>query len=131
MTADEFRFGIIHRAGCNGEQLARAMPFRTMAGQGPIVEEANGNGGERFRCLVCGAVEGGTAPLVDAPPDRGIALEEIVARCVVAFEDDRRPRMADVATELGTSVSTIKRVLAGPPPVSWNGVLRLARARLS
>lgn len=123
------RLGIVHRAGCMAPTTISAMPLATMMGRNPyIVAVADGTGGERFACRLCGRVQG-QRPEDDpapAPPSRGAdeaappggpmtdRAREDLARlpAVLAELKGHRLTKTSVATRLGVDPNTLRAWIA-------------------
>lgn len=53
---------ITHQAGCPAPGIVAQLPMATMLGQNPYIQlVADGQGGEVFRCALCGRLQGSDA----------------------------------------------------------------------
>lgn len=114
--------GIIHRAGCLAPTTIEAMPLATILGRNPyIVTEADGKGGERFRCRLCGMIEGQrpdaepAAPVAPATPNPGTAgyptKAQVLAVRAELVADKAEAGARSIAKRLGCHESTVRRRL--------------------
>jgi hypothetical protein len=119
------RLGIIHRAGCMAPTTYAAMPFATMTGHNPYVAlVADGEGGELFRCTICGMVQGQRpedSPATEPPapgasatpmPSDGAGwptLAQILATKAELEADGPPAGARTIAKRLGCHESTVRR----------------------
>lgn len=122
------RLGIVYRAGCPAPGIIAALPMATMSGRNPaILLVADGNGGELFKCALCGAVEGPRSlaipthiePMTDRARDAAARFPGIVAN--LRARGLRVTRKAVCAALDGTDPKTLndwiaKNWIPWPPP---------------
>ena len=121
MSSDEAdisaRLGITHRAGCTAPTWVAGMPLSTMMGRNPAIHlVADGNGGELFRCTMCGMVEGQTpdATTVAVPgprPTIDVTRKQIEVERARRIRDGEPYGADKLADHFNCHESTIRRRL--------------------
>jgi hypothetical protein len=104
---------VVHRAGCGAPKVADAVAVAFPPDAiGEL--EADGNGGERMRCPICGAVESPPGP--PPVPARSAARVAEARRAIARLRrDGRRVTLSAVCAETGITRET----LAGYARSGW------------